>query len=320
MEKKHNWLPYVSATITSLIFGLSFLFSKKALNVASPFSLLSFRFLAAFSVMTLLIALKVVKVNYKNKPIKNLFFLALMEPVIYFIFETYGIKYSSSSLAGVMIALIPVIVTVMATYFLKEKASAIQFAFIIVSVAGVGYIAFMNSTDSSNTTILGIILLIITVLSAGAFNIMSRKLSSSFTPMEITYFMMGLAAVFFNGVSIIDHGIHGTLSSYFVPLYNRDFIISIAYLGILSSVIAFLLVNFTLSEIEASKSAVFSNLSTIVSIVAGVMILHEQFKYYHLIGSIMILVGVWGTTCFGIKTKAVSNVIKAKEIEEIKVT
>ena len=73
---------------------------------------------------------------------------------------------------------------------------------------------------------------------------------------------------------------------------------SIAYLGILSSLIAFFLINFTLSRIEASKSSVFANLSTIVSIIAGVVLLHENFKLYHLIGSILILLGVWGTNYF----------------------
>ena len=316
MLQKHNLLPYISATTTSIIFGLSFLFSKRALNVASPFSLLSFRFLAAFLVMTFFMLLKVIKVNYLNKPIKNLFFLALMQPVIYFIFETYGIKYSSSSLAGIMIALIPVIVTIMASYFLKEKPSRAQLFFIVISVAGVGYIALKNSADSSSSSMLGIILLVITVMSAAAFNIMSRKLSCSFTPMEITYFMMGLGAVSFNIFSLCEHVYLGTLNQYLLPFTNKDFIISILYLGILSSVIAFLLVNFTLSKIEASKSAVFSNLSTIVSIVAGVVILHEKFKYYHIIGSVMILIGVWGTTYFGMKKKALDITdLKIKEIE-----
>lgn len=317
--KKQNCLPYISATATSLIFGLSFLFSKKALNIASPFSLLSFRFLTAFLVMTILILLKIVKVNYKNKPIKNLFFLALMQPVIYFIFETYGIKHSSSSLAGVMIALIPVVVTILASYFLNEKASAIQSVFVLLSVFGVVFIAFMNNANSGNTTILGILLLIITVMSAASFSIMSRKLSSKFQPMEITYFMMGLGALFFNTVSILEHAVSGTVNLYFEPLTNKDFIISVIYLGTLSSVIAFFLVNFTLSKIEALKSAVFSNISTIVSIVAGVTILHEEFRYYHLIGSIMILIGVWGTNHFKLKgTALIKNNIKVKEIEEFK--
>ncbi len=312
MSYNKNMLPYLSATTTSIIFGLSFLFSKRALNVASPFSLLSFRFLTAFVIMTLLVTFKVIKVNYKNKPVKNLFFLALMEPVIYFIFETYGIKYSSSSFAGIMIALIPIIVTILASYFLEEKFSSLQLFFIILSVSGVAYIAFMNSANSGSTGIIGIVLLIITVMAAAVFNIMSRKLSSSFTPMEITYFMMGLAALFFNIVSIGEHMIYGTFSNYLLPLKSKDFIISIFYLGILSSVIAFFLVNFTLSKIEASKSAVFANLSTIVSIAAGVIILHEEFKYYHIIGSIMILIGVWGTSRFSFKDEIV-----AKEIEGV---
>lgn len=321
MLQKQNLLPYISATITSLIFGLSFLFSKKALNVASPFNLLSFRFLIAFLVMTILMLLKVIKVDYKNKPIKDLFFLALMQPVIYFIFETYGIKYSSSSLAGIMLSLIPVIVTVMASYFLKEKATSIQFFFIVISVGGVAYIAFMNSTDSGSSSTLGILLLIITVMSAGVFNIMSRKLSSSFTPIEITYFMMGLGALFFNSINLCEHAFLGTFNQYFFPLTNKDFIISILYLGVLSSVIAFLLINFTLSKIEASKSAVFSNLSTIVSIVAGVLILHEKFRYYHIVGSIMILIGVWGTSYFGMKNNTISvKDLKVKEIEKSEIT
>lgn len=321
MLQKQNLLPYVSATTTSLIFGLSFLFSKKALNVASPFNLLSFRFLTAFLVMTILMLLKIIKVDYKNKPMKDLFFLALMQPVIYFIFETYGIKFSSSSIAGIMIALIPVVVTVMASYFLKEKPSRAQLLFIVISVAGVAYIAFMNSADSSSSSMLGILLLIITVMSAAIFNIMSRKLSSNFTPMEITYFMMGLGALFFNTVSICEHAFLGTFNQYFFPLTNKDFVISIVYLGILSSVIAFLLVNFTLSKIEASKSAVFANLSTIVSIVAGVVILHENFRYYHIVGSIMILIGVWGTSYFGMKNKAIDiKNLKIKEIEEVEIT
>lgn len=316
MLKKQNLSPYISATTTSIIFGLSFLFSKKALNVASPFTLLSFRFLTAFLVMAILVLLKIIKIDYKNKPIKKLFFLALMQPVIYFIFETYGIKFSSSSIAGIMIALIPVIVTIMASYFLKEKPSRTQLFFIVISVSGVAYIAFKNSADSSGSSMLGIILLVVTVMAAGAFNIMSRKLSCSFTPMEITYFMMGLGAIAFNIFSLCEHIYWGTLNQYLLPFVHKDFIVSILYLGILSSVIAFLLVNFTLSKIEASKSAVFSNLSTIVSIVAGVVILNEKFKYYHIIGSIMILIGVWGTTYFGMKKNALDiKDLKVKEIE-----
>lgn len=301
MKNKTNILPILSGILTSSIFGLSFLFSKKALNIVEPFTLLSFRFLVAFLIMSLLILLGVIKINYKGKNMKNLIMLGLMQPIIYFIFETYGIQFSSSSQAGLMIALIPIVVTIMSAYALKETPSKLQCAFIFLSVSGVIFIVLMNGSSSSEGSLLGIFLLLGAVISAAVFNILSRKYSDKFSPIELTYAMMAMGAVFFNLVSICNNIRSNTLAQYFSPLKNRSFLISLAYLGVLSSIIAFLLINFTLSRIEASKAAIFSNLSTIVSIIAGVILLHESFKLYHIIGSILILVGVWGTNYYSSK-------------------
>jgi drug/metabolite transporter (DMT)-like permease len=295
MSNKHNVLAILSGIGAAAIFGLSFLFSKMALNSAGIFELLSFRFLTAFIIMTILIVLKVIKVNYAGKNIKGLILLGLMEPIIYFIFETYGIKFSSSSIAGLMIALIPIGVVILSAYFLKEKPSPLQLMFILMSVLGVMLIGVMGSSGSNGGNLLGIILLLGAVMSAASFTIISRKLSNDFTPMELTYSMMILGAVFFNGVSIFNHIVNKKISNYFEPLRDSNFLISIAYLGVLSSIVAYFLINFTLSKLEASKSAVVSNLATIVSIIGGVVILKESFYYYHVIGSVLIIIGVWGT-------------------------
>ncbi len=301
MSNNHNFLPILSGIGAAAIFGLSFLFSKMALNSSGTFELLSFRFLIAFLIMSILIVLKIIKVNYKGKNIRGLFLLGLMEPIIYFIFETYGIKYSSSSIAGLMIALIPIGVVVLSAYFLKEKPSALQLFFIMMSVLGVMLIGVMGSSGSNSGNLFGIILLLGAVMSAATFTIISRKLSADFTPMELTYSMMVLGAVFFNGISLVNHALNNNIKNYFAPLKNTNFLISIGYLGILSSIVAYFLINFTLSKLEASKSAVVSNLATIVSIIAGVVVLKEPFHYYHLIGSILIILGVWGTNNYEIK-------------------
>lgn len=311
MSKKETFLPILSGAVTSIIFGLSFLFSKRALNVADPYSLLSFRFLLAFSVMTVLMLCKIIKIDYKGKNIKNLLFLGLMQPIVYFIFETYGIKFSSSSQAGLMIALIPIVVSILSAYILKEKPSNIQVVFIVLSVLGVMFIVIMgNSSSQGSGSLFGTMLLLGAVFSGSIFSILSRKFSQEFSAMELTYAMMGLAAIYFNGISLFNHIKSNTINEYFSPLKNSDFLTSILYLGVLSSIIAFFLINYTLSKIEASKSAVLSNLSTIVSIIAGVLIMKESFEYYHLIGSILILIGVFGTNYFGLK-KEVSQDITA---------
>ena len=59
------------------------------------------------------------------------------------------------------------------------------------------------------------------------------------------------------------------------------------------------MVNYTISKIPVSQSAVFANLCTIVSILAGVFILKEDFFWYDFVGALMILIGVWGTVYFG---------------------
>lgn len=298
MEHKTNILPVLSGILTSLIFGLSFLFSKKALNTVDPFTLLSFRFLIAFLLMTALVFCRIIKINFKEKNMMNLLFLGLMQPIMYFTFETFGIQFSSSSQAGLMIALIPIFVTILSAYALKEIPSKLQCAFIFLSVSGVVFIVFMNGSSSSEGSLLGILLLLGAVFSAAVFNILSRKFSNEFSPMELTYSIMAMGAVFFNFISIYNHIRSNTLTQYFLPLKNASFLLSIAYLGILSSLVAFFLINFTLSKIEASKAAVFTNLATIVSIIAGVALLNESFKLYHLIGSSLILLGVWGTNYF----------------------
>ena len=73
---------------------------------------------------------------------------------------------------------------------------------------------------------------------------------------------------------------------------------AILYLGVLSSVVAFFLVNFNLSRLRASQSSVYSNLSTAVSVAAGVFLRGERFGPLQATGAVLILPGVWGANTF----------------------
>ena len=290
----------------STIFGLSFLFSRAALEQIHPFQLLAYRFLTAAILMQVLKAFKLIKINLKGKNIKSLLVLSLVQPVLYFIFEAYGLKLATSSEAGIMISLIPIVVTVMAFFFLGEKTTVIQTMFIGLSVSGVILIVLMKSALSVSGDISGILLLIGAVLAGAFYNILSKKSSLKFTPIEITYVMMWFGTIVFNIIAITQLSMEGTLSQYFLAFQSKEIIISILYLGTLSSVLAFFFVNFMLSKIPASISATFGNLTTIVSILAGVFINNEPFHWYHLTGSILILVGIWGANKFGkVKRKVI---------------
>jgi drug/metabolite transporter (DMT)-like permease len=295
MRKYKAYLPYLSGFAVALIFGLSFMFTKQALETLPTALLLSSRFSLAALLMTFLWLSGVININLKNKPLKKLMLLSLFQPIAYFIFETTGVKLTSSSEAGIMIALIPVVVTIFAAVFLKERPSKSQLFFIVSSVLGVIFIVLMSGSENSTGHFAGILSLFGAVLAAGVYNILSRKLSANFTPVEITFAMMWTGAAVFSIISAVTGIINGNLDDYITYLSSASTLIPILYLGILSSVCAFFMMNYMLSKIPASNSSVFSNLTTVVSIFAGVFIRHETFHWYQFAGSVIIILGVWGT-------------------------
>ncbi|SDK07603.1 DMT family transporter [Natronincola ferrireducens] len=308
MQQVNRYLPILAGITASTIFGFSFLFTKEALAVISPFHLLGFRFIFAVGLLVVLQLMGIIKISFQGKPLGALFLLAFFQPILYFVCETSGINMTSASEAGMMIALIPVVVTILAMIFLGEKPTKLQLFFIGLSVVGVIFIIVMTGKVNLGDNLKGMFVLLGAVLAAGVFNVLSRKSSIYFKPVEITYVMMWVGLVAFNTIAIGQHIVMGNLGNYFEPLKHPQAIISIVYLGVLSSVIAFLMLNFMLSKLEASKSAVFSNLVTVVSIIAGVVFRKEPFYWFHGVGALMILIGVWGTNYF----------VKQKNLYEIR--
>ena len=295
VKKYEAYLPYLAGFTVALIFGLSFMFTKQALETLPTALLLSSRFSLAALLLTFLWLSGAIKINLKNKPLKKLMLLSLFQPIAYFIFETTGVKLTSSSEAGIMIALIPVVVSIFAAVFLKERPSKSQLFFIAASVLGVIFIVLMSGSEDSTGHFAGILFLFGAVLTAGVYNILSRKFSADFTPVEITFAMMWAGAAVFSIVSAVTGMINGNLDDYITYLSSASTLIPILYLGILSSVCAFFMMNYMLSKMPASNSSVFSNLTTVVSIIAGVFIRHEAFHWYQFAGSVVIILGVWGT-------------------------
>lgn len=283
-----------SGLMYSSIFGFSFMFSRIALTYLSTEGMLMLRFLIAFSLM-LVISLTVSKspkapkwlqVNLKGKPILPLLIMGLLQPVAYFICEANGVKLTNSSISGVMIATIPVCAMFFGFVLLKEKVTAKQIMFAFVSVVGIGLLT-LGQKDSGTTNPIGIAYLFGAVLSGALFNILSRRFSADYTPMESTLVMMGVGAVVFTAAALIRGAdIRGAM--------NAPVILSLLYLGILSSIAAFMFLNYTNSVLPVAKSTSFSNVTTVLSLFAGVIFLHEPMKGIGYLASALIIIGIIG--------------------------
>ena len=79
----------------------------------------------------------------------------------------------------------------------------------------------------------------------------------------------------------------------FLPFKNSSFLIAIFYQGVGCSVLAFFLYNVAIAKIGVNRTSSFVGVSTVVSIIAGVLILAEKFSTYQVIGVIIIITGVY---------------------------
>lgn len=275
-----------------IIFGCSFLFTKSVTGQVSVFTLISWRFLLAFAVMSLLRAAGVIQVRYRGKDPRLLFAIGLLQPVLYFTCETFGIGLTTASESGTIIAAIPVVTLICASFILKERPGILQMTGIGITLAGVLLIVLTQGTRPTFNAA-GYLMLFIAVLSYSLYSVFVQK-ARRFTGMELTYAMVGLGAAVFCTAAAVEHGIKGTLPQLLaLPFTNRPFLIAILYLGILSSIGAFFLSNVAIRILGTNRTATFVGLTTATAVILGVLVLRETFTGWQAAGVILILAGVY---------------------------
>jgi len=289
-----------AAVISHVFWGFSFLFTDSALKVADMFLLLSHRFLVAFALMNLLLLFRVVRIDFRGKwkRIWLPLLMGLMEPVIYFIGEECGILHSTTIFSGVMIAVIPIVSIFAAIPVLHEKPTVGQIVFSFLSVGGVIGIGLLTKEEGALDWI-GVVGLIIAVLSAVVYGIMDRGLSAEFTPFERTYLMIFMGAVCFTPIALIRTGFDP--AAFFAPLGNTDFLIAVLFLSVCCSVISYFLLSYMATYMTVTRTAIYANLTTAVSVIAGALILEEPFSWLGAAFCAVILAGIYGVQRFARK-------------------
>ncbi len=291
MDKKTQLKAILAAIACHAAWGFSFLASRKGLDTAPVFVLLSHRFGLSFLVMNLLLLLGVARLELRGKALWKPILLGLMEPVIYFFGEQYGILHSNTIFSGVMIAMIPIVATLAAAPVLKEKPSLGQLFFCFLSVCGVVGIGLMSRSSGALDWI-GAVALSIAVLSAGAYTLIGRGISRDYTPFERTYMMMGVGTVVFTPLALVQT--RGDLLAYGRPLAQPTYLVAILFLALVCSVACYFLSSYTITYMTVARETVFSNLTTAVSVLAGVLFLHEPFTWFGALCCLVIFIGIYG--------------------------
>lgn len=310
MKDKKQSVAVICSILASALFGLSFMFTKKTVTQVSSLSLLAWRFTFAFVAMSICALFRVIKLDLRKKSIKPLLVIAIFQPVLYFIGETYGIQLTTSSESGAIVACLPIITICMSALLLHEPPTKLQTVSIIVSVAGVILIVISKGLNAS-LNVWGYLLLLMAMLSDSLYVIKARK-AANYTSAEKTYIMAAMGMVVFMSAAFVEHSINGTTAMFLsLPFKDTDFLIGLLYLSICCSVIAFLLTNYSIGIIGANRAASFAGVTTIVSVLAGVVFLNEDFSVIQGIGTLLVLVGVYGAN----KMPANAVEVKMEDIE-----
>ena len=277
------------AALGNIIWGFSFLFTRVCLDVAAnPTVLLSHRFLLSAMFMGTSVLIGKSKVSLKGKNWKPLLIL-LVTQVGYFLFETYGLVYSNATIAGMVLAVAPVVTIGTGALFLKEYPTRRQALFCIVPVAGV-IIMTVSGKELGVVTTLGIVLLLLTVLDSAVFKTANRKAAEQFSAFERTFFVLCLSSIVFTLIALGSVG--WDAKAYFAPVLQGKYVLSLLSLSLLCSIVANLLVNYAAGILSVFQLSSFGALSTLCSVFAGVVFLKEPMSVLLFFGAVLILVGI----------------------------
>lgn len=292
----------IIAVFSEILFGLSFIFIRLCVGTVSVFTLLAWRTMMAFVIMTACGVLGIVKINLRGKNLKPLLILSLFQPVLYYVMETLGVQRTTAAESGVLLACIPMITMLFSAVFLKDKPTKPQILCMVVTVLGAVMIGIGGELQTSSS-FLGYLFLLIAMCSESAYAITSQHIKG-FNSAEKTYAMIVSGAVVFTGCALVEHGMNGTLTAFLtLPLHDTGFFICILYLSLGCNLIAFLCANYSISIIGATKRAAFASIASVTSVLGGVFYLGESFTKIQIAATVLVLLGVYGVNRFGKKAE-----------------
>jgi len=281
---------FILLLIMTLLFGFSFIASKNALMGLGIFQLIFGRYFFALLIFVFLFWKRREVYFIDRKDWKDLLLLTLIEPVGYFIFETFGIRFTTPSSVSLIIATIPVFSMIFSAWILKEKTSFVGILGIMISICGI-YLIFSWQRQSflAPNPLLGNFLTLGAALSAGLYNVFCRKLTRKYSPISITFYQTVVATLFFFPAALIE-----TIRRKNV-IPDPFIFLNVLYLAVGCSVIAYFILNHSLSRLQASQVAIFSNLIPVVTIAASWLFYRELLNLPQLLGAALVISGTYLT-------------------------
>jgi len=269
-----------------LFWGLSFIWTKMLLKDLKPISIITFRLMISSGFLIVVGILMKKLQHLKLEDIGLVAVLAFLEPFMYFLGETNGLKYVSATISAILIALIPLLTPFAAYLFYKEKLNVLNFIGVLISFLGVALV-ILKKDLSFNASLKGVILMCLAVVSAIGYSLVVVKAVKKYNIFSIIAYQNLFGALYF-----IPLMLYFDLEQIKTVSFNFGIFRPLLALAILASSLAFMLFTYGIKELGIVKANTISNSIPVFTTIFAYFLLDEKLTIINGLGIIIVLTGL----------------------------
>src|SRR5574344_129410 len=279
---------YIAAIISIILWGFSFLWTNQLIHNEIPiFTFIFVRLLIAGILLLILAKITGKLQKIETTDFKWMFLMALCEPFLYFIGESFGMKSTGSAIiTAVIISIIPIVCLVYERFFTNKKMGYIKVGGIIITIPGI-IMVVADGEKISLEHFYGLALLFLAVFAAVGFSVFAKRLTSKYNSLTIATYQFLIGSVLFFP-TFLYKGIEGLNQKFF----TAEVIIPILTLAILCSCLCFVLWIGVIKRIGITRTNTFSARIPAVSASGAALLGEETLSLIRILGIAIVIIGV----------------------------
>ena len=285
--KNKSWVPIGAAILSMIFWSFSFVWIKIVYEAYGPLTTVLFRLLISSGLMLAFTILSGKLQKIKPGDLKMFVLLAFFEPFLYFMGESYGLKYVSSTVASVIVATIPLFSPIAAWYFYKEKLSRTNLFGLVITFFGVSLVV-LDTSFNFTASPLGVALEFFAVFGAIGYASVLKGISHRYNTFTIITYQNLIGAAFFLPFWLIFE-----MNDFTQVTFNAKAFWAIIKLAIFASTFAFILFTYSVRNMGINKSNTFINVIPICVAVFAYLILGDQLNFHQMIGIAVVISGLF---------------------------
>jgi drug/metabolite transporter (DMT)-like permease len=264
------------------IWGFAFVIVKDSLSYVGAIWMLAFRFTIAAVALALIYVRKLHLIN------KSYWIHGIVLGILLFMayaFQTVGCKYTTAGKNAFLTTIYVFLVPLFSWPLCRRRPAVYVFICALMSVIGIGLLAL--GTDDARSVNIGDILTLVCGIFYAIHILLTAQYNEYQDPILLTVLQFIFAAIFsWIAAPLFDGAI------VFTQIFSERVIISMLYLGLFSTMIAFVLQNVCLKYMQSSIASLFLSFESVFGILFSTLLLGEQLTLRMTAGCILIFLAV----------------------------